>query len=748
MYKGHNGYSLVMRSSRFFSLVVSFSTFVFGSGALAATTEPAKPEQADLATPENLQPWFDGYGASAVWNRGFDGRGWSVVVMDEGIDSAHPLLANRIVEEVCTSNAASVASGSARLRCNGDEYLVAGPGASAYTKGDPYNEHGTKMVGAVLLWAPGVSVISIKSHGDHLGALDWVIRNASRYRIAAVNMSFGRSWYPRDGFGLRTCDRVFDGVWAARFEALRNLGIAPVVASMNEGQLGKIGLPACNSNAVSVGSHYLGEKTVRVDSNVSPELSLLGPSGYVTSTNLANGAWAVSDGTSAAAPVVSAMFAIGKQARPSATVDELLTAARASATRIDDVIVKDLRLINFERFLAELTKPTIAVEKPILKPGFSNSGSICLNPSQEAIPGVRPPTIGYQAGTSEYQPTWYHCYGATKAWARGFDGSGWSVAVLDNGIDRAHPLFAGRIVEEVCTSRGQSGWMGCPGGQHLVIGAGASASDGTAPVASHGTAMVGGVLLWAPGVKVISIKSYGDHFAALDWVIANAEKYKIAAVSMSFGQQWLPRSQPDPSNCNSLGEGDWTSRFKLLRDNGVIPVVAAMNEGNLGNIGLPACNSYAVSVGSHFVGAPRIDNTSNVSPQLSLVGPSGYVTATNEYLKTWDRSSGTSAAAPVVAAMFAIGRQAKPLATSDELIRVARSSATRMDDLLVKDLRVVQFDKFIEELVAPSSSATPKSSNSKVMAQPCKKVGTSRVVGGRVQQCRRVNGRQVWISSR
>jgi subtilisin family serine protease len=260
--------------------------------------------------------------------------------------------------------------------------------------------------------------------------------------------------------------------------------------------------------------------------------------------------------------------------------------------------------------------------------------------------------------------------------------------------------------------------------------------------------MVGGVLLWAPGVKVISIKSHGDHFAALDWVIANAEKYKIAAVSLSFGQQWFPRSQADPSNCNSLGEGDWTSRFKLLRDNGVIPVVAAMNEGNPGNVGLPACNSYAVSVGSHFVGAPKLHNVSNVSPQLTLVGPSGYSTATNEYLKTWDQSSGTSAAAPVVAAMFAIGRQAKPSATSDELIRVARSSATRIDDLLVKDLRVVQFDKFIEELVTPSPSATSKTPKSKVIAQPCKKVGIRRVVGGRVQQCRRVKGQQVWTSSR
>ncbi len=716
----------------------------------AAQVAPPIPNGAALGSPQHPKSWFDAYGATAAWERGFDGRGWSVVVMDEGIDASHPLFQGKIAEEVCTSSAENTAGPSARLKCPGGQLLVTGPGVSSYTPNDPYNEHGTKMAGAVLRWAPEVSIISIKSHGNHIAALDWVIANASRFKIAAVNMSFGGNWYPRDGFGLLTCDRIFNGVWAARFGALRSLGIAPVVAAMNDGQLGKVGWPACNSNAVSVGSHYLGASTVRVDSNVSWELSVLGPSGYVTSTNVESGSWAVNDGTSAAAPVVSALFAIGKQVKPTATVDELVAAARASGTKIDDVIVKDLRLIHFNRFIDELLKPTVLATAPVLKPVLSTRGGTCLSPSTAEIKGVRPPTIGFQPGTSEFQPTWYHCYGASKVWQDGYDGTGWSIAVLDNGIDRTHPLFDGRILEEVCTSQGQPGWMGCPGGQRLATGSGASSYDlvsgSLAPVPAHGTKMVGAALLWAPGAKVISIKSHGDHFAALDWVIANAERYKIAAVSMSFGQTWFPRSQPDPSNCNNLGDGDWTSRFKKLREIGVVPVVAAMNEGSPSNIGLPACNSYAVSVGSHFVGAPILRNESNVSPNLTLIGPSGFLSSTTGPYQLWERSDGTSTATPVVAAMFAIGRQVKPTASVDELVLAARESAKRVDDILVKDLRLIQFDTFVKELLAPTAKLSPKNSTASASkAVSCSRRGTKRITKGKVERCQKVSGRLIWV---
>src|SRR5262249_13430492 len=42
--------------------------------------------------------------------------------------------------------------------------------------------------------------------------------------------------------------------------------------------------------------------------------------------------------------------------------------------------------------------------------------------------------------------------GADQAWAAGFDGTGKTVAVIDSGVDSAHPFLAGKVIEEACYS--------------------------------------------------------------------------------------------------------------------------------------------------------------------------------------------------------------------------------------------------------------------------------------------------------
>ena len=49
--------------------------------------------------------------------------------------------------------------------------------------------------------------------------------------------------------------------------------------------------------------------------------------------------------------------------------------------------------------------------------------------------------------------------GAPTAWASGYTGAGWTVAILDTGVDYTHPFLAGKMVSEACYSTNL-----CPGG--------------------------------------------------------------------------------------------------------------------------------------------------------------------------------------------------------------------------------------------------------------------------------------------
>ena len=86
-------------------------------------------------------------GADQAWEDGYDGTGRTVAVIDSGVDSTHPFLAGRVVEEACYSTTSGVQSTT--LCPNGADEQI-GPGAGKHCSLDLEGcWHGTHVAGIV-----------------------------------------------------------------------------------------------------------------------------------------------------------------------------------------------------------------------------------------------------------------------------------------------------------------------------------------------------------------------------------------------------------------------------------------------------------------------------------------------------------------------------------------------------------------------------------------------------------------------
>jgi len=320
-------------------------------GAVPAITGrvSAKGLKALQARPDVVEVALDGVGTAALtesvplihanetFNAGVTGAGVVVAVLDTGIDTGHADLSDSIAYERCFL--------TPMTGCPPDPHPAEDDHGHGTNVSGIITSNGT-VPGVPRGVAPGAQIAAYKvldSSGsgffsDWLAALDDIINNHPEVNF--INMSL-QSGLPCPNTALSTA-----------ITTLRQQGVGTFIAAGNHGTKNSFTIPACFTDGISVGAVYdsnIGSLTwsgvctdsptaadqVGCWSDSSPDLDLLGPGAYVTSTGY-NGFTSTFRGTSQATPHAAAVAALLKQALPALSLDNIEARMKATGTTIAD----------------------------------------------------------------------------------------------------------------------------------------------------------------------------------------------------------------------------------------------------------------------------------------------------------------------------------------------------------------------------------------------------------------------------
>ena len=182
----------------------------------------------------------------------------------------------------------------------------------------------------------------------------------------------------------------------------------------------------------------------------------------------------------------------------------------------------------------------------------------------------------------------------------GIDGTGFSVVIVDTGIDLDHPFFGSDadgdgISDRIVYSYDFSGANDSDASDHNGHG-----SNVSSIVASSDSQLTG----MAPGANIIHLKVFPDSGGgatghdieeALQWVVAHAGEYNIASVNLSLGYGNFSYVRNNTS---------WADEFAALESLDVIAVAAAGNSyysfDSETGISAPAADPAVITVGAVF----------------------------------------------------------------------------------------------------------------------------------------------------
>jgi len=281
---------------------------------------------------------------------------------------------------------------------------------------------------------------------------------------------------------------------------------------------------------------------------------------------------------------------------------------------------------------------------------------------------------------------------APQAWAKGYDGKGCYVAVLDAGVRTSHEVFTGKNIVEACfgTNILNVSSSLCPGGAPEAEGPGSAVPPDRF---GHGT-HVSGIAVGnppdgdfkgvAPGADLIAIQVFSfiedwwdvgswtsDQIKGLEYVYGLRTAHSIAAVNMSLGGGKYD---------NYCDDDERSPAIDNLRAAGIAVTVANGNDGYCGFLGAPACVSSTIAVGaSDFNDRPYGNNDWHPVMQ-DIFAPGVFIYSANATGDTdYSTRTGTSMAAPHVAGAWAILRQSAPTATISDIENAMKNSGVIVD---------------------------------------------------------------------
>jgi subtilisin len=320
----------------------------------------------------------------------------------------------------------------------------------------------------------------------------------------------------------------------------------------------------------------------------------------------------------------------------------------------------------------------------------------------------------------------------------GIRGTNRTVAILDTGVQADHPALLGALIAEACFSTAISNVYKvtslCPGQFDVSTMTGAASQ--CPPVVDgceHGTHVAGiiaghqmafeqrqfeGV---APSAKVVAVQVFtlfegnacgaaakcvlsftSDQLRALDWLYKHREELKIAAINMSLGTGYHDQYCDQTSAL--------TEMIERLRGKGIPTVIAAGNDHFFDGLAEPACISASISVAATKKDGSLDVRYSNVSTLIHIAAPGTEIVSSvpgSRYI----RLSGTSMAAPHVAAALALLREKYPGDTVAELERRLTNGAP-----IVADPRTGTKLPVLELVHATSQVAASPSNNGGLVA--------------------------------